>query len=55
MHSAKRPTEAIARLLAEELREVIRALPKHLQRSVPEELQGELGTLGEEDSTGKDR
>jgi hypothetical protein len=50
----KGPTEAIIRLLADELRTVIRGLPDDLQRSVPEELQDEVGTLDEEDSTTDD-
>jgi hypothetical protein len=57
MDSPKRggPKEAILKLLAEELRRLICALPRDLQESVPEALQDEMRTLGEEDSTGKDR
>jgi hypothetical protein len=39
MDSAKRPTEAIAELLAEELGRLIRALPDDLKDSVPEHLK----------------
>jgi hypothetical protein len=39
MDSAKRPTEAIAELLAEELRCLIRALPDELKDAVPEHLK----------------
>jgi len=40
MESPKGPTEAIARLLAEELRSVLGALPENLQESVPDQLKG---------------
>jgi hypothetical protein len=48
------PTEAIFKLLADELRTVIRGLPDDIQRSLPEELQDEIGTLDQEDSTADD-
>jgi hypothetical protein len=40
MDSAKGPTEAVARLLAEDLRRLITALPEDLQESAPEHLKG---------------
>jgi hypothetical protein len=52
MSSAKGPTEAIVKLLAEELRQVICALPAQIQESVPEQLK--LDTrLGDENDTPK--
>jgi hypothetical protein len=36
----KGPIEAIIKLLSEELREIISALPKKLQESVPKQLKG---------------
>jgi hypothetical protein len=47
------PKEAIIKLLVADLKMVISGLPGNLQDSVPAELQDEMRTLGEEDSTGK--
>jgi hypothetical protein len=47
------PAEAIVRLLVDELKAIVRGLPDELQRSLPQELQDDIRTLGEEDSTGK--
>jgi hypothetical protein len=41
MASARGPTEAIAELLAEELRRLIRGLPDYLRDSEPEQLSDE--------------
>jgi hypothetical protein len=55
MDSPKRggPKEAILKLLSEELRQLICALPKDLQESVPEQLLEETGLAREEDETPK--
>jgi hypothetical protein len=45
MASPEGPTEAIIKLLSEELRAVILALPKNLQDSLPEQLRFEVGIL----------
>jgi len=51
MESPKGPIEAIARLLAEELQNVISALPTDLQESVPEQLKLDTRLTGEEADT----
>jgi hypothetical protein len=53
MASPDGPKEAIAKLLSEELRGIIRALPEALQESVPEQLKLDTGIAGEEDETPK--
>jgi hypothetical protein len=45
MASPDGPTEAIIKLLSEELRAVIISLPRNLQDSVPEQLRYEAGIL----------
>ena len=45
MASPEGPTEAVLKLLSEELRTIIRALPEDLQESVPERLRFEAGVL----------
>jgi hypothetical protein len=51
MGALKGPLEAITRLLAEELRQVIIALPANLQASLPEQLKLDSGLTGEEVDT----
>jgi hypothetical protein len=51
--SDKRPTEAIAELLTEELRRLILGLPQDLQESVPEQLKEDTGLARGEASTRK--
>jgi hypothetical protein len=53
MASPQGPTKAIAKLLFDELRELIRALPDDLQKSVPEQLKLDTGIASEEDDTPK--
>jgi hypothetical protein len=45
MASPKGPTEALIKLLSEELTTIIRALPEDLQESVPARLRFEAGIL----------
>ena len=45
MASPKGPAEAVIKLLSEELKTIIRALPEDLQESVPERLRYEAGIL----------
>jgi len=51
MTSPEGPSEAIAKLLSEELKAIIRALPEDLQKSVPEQLKLDTGIACEEDDT----
>jgi hypothetical protein len=44
------PTEAIAELLSEELRAVIRGLPTSLKDSVPEQLKLETGIIAKDET-----
>jgi hypothetical protein len=55
MASPEGPTEAIAKLLFDELKDIIRALPEDLQKSMPEQLKLDTGIAGEEDDTPKHR
>ena len=43
--------EAIAKLLSDELRAVILALPEHLQSAVPEQLKHDTSLAGDEMNT----
>jgi hypothetical protein len=45
MASPEGPTEAVIKLLSEELKTIIRALPKDLQELVPQMLRFEAGIL----------
>jgi hypothetical protein len=45
MASPQGPTEAIIKLLSDELRAVILSLPRNLQDSLPERLRFEAGIL----------
>jgi hypothetical protein len=53
MPSPDGPTDAIAKLLCDELKEILRALPEDLQESMPEQLKLDTGIAGEEDDTPK--
>jgi hypothetical protein len=53
MASPEGPTEAIAKLLLDELKEIICALPEDLQKSVPEQLKLDTGISREDDDTPK--
>jgi hypothetical protein len=54
MDSAKGPTEAIATLLAEDLRRLISALPDDLQESVPQQLLDSTRSAKEKHDTAKE-
>jgi hypothetical protein len=43
LSSREAPIEAIVKLLSDELRAVIRALPEHLKDTVPEQLKLDTG------------
>jgi hypothetical protein len=51
MASPEGPTEAIIKLLSEELRAVILGLPRNLKDAVPEQLKFDTGIAAEEDET----
>jgi hypothetical protein len=53
MASPEGPAEAIAKLLSEELKAIICALPEDLQKSVPEQLKLDTGIATRDDDTPK--